>query len=310
MPTIQSPLPPQAAELVERFAQELRDNDMSASTVNGYRRDVELFLRWLYAIEGEEADVRRVTTTIIAAYRHALLHRQRLKATTVNRRLLALRRFFRWTTRRGKTRANPSTEVKTVRIQKRLQPRGLRRSQVQALLRAAGLSKRHGKRNYALVQLLLQTGVRTCELVDLLVGDVTLRARSGELLIRNGKGMKQRAIPLNAAARRGLADYLAIRREPAADEPLFLTERGSGMVERTARATLASIAARARIEEPVGPHTLRHTFALNYLEAHPGQLVELATLMGHESLDTTAVYTRPSAEALTMGVEASALNVL
>ena len=308
MPTIQTDLPEKSTRLLERFAKALRDDDMSATTVVGYHRDVALFLRWLHDSEGDAASIRGVTPEAISAYRHALMHQKRLKGTTVNRRLLAVKRFFRWAVKHSKTKSNPAAETKTVRIAKRLQPKGLHRSEVQGLLRSAGLSKRHSKRNYALVQILLQTGIRTCELVGLVVADVTLRERSGELLVRDGKGMKQRTIPLNAAVRRGLSEYLDVRGQPSADEPLFLTERATAMSERTLRATLSGLASRAHIEGPVGAHTLRHTFALNYLEAHPGQLVELATLMGHESLDTTAVYTRPSADDLALRLEE--LNVL
>jgi len=73
---------------------------------------------------------------------------------------------------------------------------------------------------------------------------------------------------------------------------------------------IASVVRRARTHRvPVSAHTLRHTFALGYLRDNPGKLVELATLLGHESLDTTAVYTRPSNEDLAADLERSHLNV-
>ena len=72
------------------------------------------------------------------------------------------------------------------------------------------------------------------------------------------------------------------------------------------QATVSELARRAGITRiPVSPHTMRHCFALRYLKRNPGKLVELATLLGHESLDTTAVYTRPSAEELAAGLEKS-----
>ena len=82
------------------------------------------------------------------------------------------------------------------------------------------------------------------------------------------------------------------------------------MPTRTIQAVMAHLARRARIDRVrVSAHTLRHTFALHYLRQSPGKLVELASLLGHESLDTTAIYTRPSTEELAQDLERSRLNV-
>lgn len=75
------------------------------------------------------------------------------------------------------------------------------------------------------------------------------------------------------------------------------------------QAVFTHLARRAKLHRlPVSAHTLRHTFALNYLRQNPGKLVELASLLGHESLDTTAIYTRPSREELAQDLERSRLN--
>jgi site-specific recombinase XerD len=82
------------------------------------------------------------------------------------------------------------------------------------------------------------------------------------------------------------------------------------MPVRTIQAVIASVARRARLKRAaVSAHTLRHTFALGYLRDNPGKLVELAGLLGHESLDTTAIYTRPSRDDLAADLERSHLNV-
>ena len=82
------------------------------------------------------------------------------------------------------------------------------------------------------------------------------------------------------------------------------------MKVRAIQAVIAALAQRARLTRVrVSPHTLRHSFALTYLKQNPGKLVELATLLGHDSLDTTALYTRPSTEDLAADLERSPLNV-
>lgn len=191
------------------------------------------------------------------------------------------------------------------------QPRGLQEPEIHALLRAAGES-RHGlaQRNYALVQLMIQTGLRVGEVASLLIADLVLRDRSGRIRIREGKGGKAREVPLNATARRAVRLYLETRGKPAADEPLCTSKHGTPVTIRSIQAVVAALARRASIKRlTVSPHTLRHTFALNYLQHNPGKLVELAHLLGHDSLDTTALYTRPSAESLAQDLERSPLNV-
>lgn len=191
------------------------------------------------------------------------------------------------------------------------QPAGLTDAEVHAVLRAAGASS-HGlaARNYALVQLMLQAGLRVGEVAALSIGDVTLHERSGSVRIRHGKGLKAREVPLNATARRALRQYLGERGTSTAAAPLFLSSRAEAMPVRSIQASIAAIAHRARIRRiTVSAHALRHTFALSYLRDNPGKLVELAGLLGHDSRDTTAVYTRPSGDDLAADLERSRLNV-
>jgi len=190
----------------------------------------------------------------------------------------------------------------------RLRPPGLTAPEVQALLRAAG-ETRHGlaKRNYALVTLLVETGLRVGEVCQLRRGDLEVHDRSGRVRVREGKGRKAREVPLNSNARRGLRLYLADRPKPQPEDPVFLSERGGKpLALRTVQATIAELGQRAHIRRlPVTPHLMRHTFALRYLKHNPGELLELATLLGHESLDTTALYARPTVEQLAARVERS-----
>ena len=198
--------------------------------------------------------------------------------------------------------------MRTIRNQ---QPVGLTDIEVHALLRAAGASS-HGlaARNYALVQLMLQAGLRVGEVAALRVADITMSDRSGSVRIRHGKGLKAREVPLNATARRALKQYLDRSPGQDKDAPLFVSSRDTAMPVRTIQAVIASLARRARLKRvAVSAHTLRHTFALGYLRDNPGKLVELASLLGHDSLDTTAVYTRPSRDDLAADLERSHLNV-
>ena len=104
--------------------------------------------------------------------------------------------------------------------------------------------------------------------------------------------------------------YLDERPGVVASAPLFLSGRESALPVRSIQAGIAGLARRARLSRiRVSAHTLRHTFALAFLRDNPGKLVELANLLGHDSLDTTALYTRSSRDDLAADLERSHLNV-
>lgn len=303
--------PSSGEEWLAQFSKSLVQADMRPSTVTGYLHDLENFLQWFRDSRGTKAALKDLSSVDLISFRQHLVKVQRLKPATVNRRLQALRRLCRWATSRGWLKEDPSTEVKTIRTPPRRQPLGLNEPEAHALLRAAGQSG-HGlaRRNYALVQLMVQTGLRVSEVASLLVDDATLHARSGSVRVREGKGLKAREVPLNATARRALRQYMKSREEAAPDNSLFLSKRGTPMTVRSVQAAVTELGRRAKIARlRVSAHTLRHTFALSYLKQNPGKLVALASLLGHESLDTTAIYTRPSAEDLAADLERSPLNV-
>ena len=117
-------------------------------------------------------------------------------------------------------------------------------------------------------------------------------------------------MPLNATARRALRQLL--EQEPAAqsEAAVFRSSRSTAMPVRSIQNVIAALVRRSRLtRSDISAHRLRHTFALAWLHQHPGRLVELAQLLGHESLDTTAVYTRASAADLARGVEQTQFNL-
>ncbi len=206
-----------------------------------------------------------MTASDLAHFRQHLSRDRGMKPASVNRKLEALRRFCRWAHAARKLRINVAAGLKLKRVPRGTRPKGLAASEVQALLRVAGQSRRSlAQRNYALVQLLLQAGLRVSEAAALRIGDLEIRERHGKVHIR-GKGEKERDVPLNATARRALQNYLDERRDAGADAPVFLSEGGALSV-RSMQSLVSELARRARIARvPVSAHTLRHTFALSYL---------------------------------------------
>ena len=123
----------------------------------------------------------------------------------------------------------------------------------------------------------------------------------GEIRIINAKGGKERTIPLNSSARKALRIYFG-EKNPEEKRVVFLSKRNKKMTVRAIQKVINSLAGKASIEN-MSPHTLRHTFAINYLRSNPECLVELSTLLGHESLDTTSIYTVASKERLANTIE-------
>lgn len=296
---------------LQPFLDRLAADDLSAATRRGYRYDLQQFAAWYAALHGAPPELPRLTEHDLIAWRQHMLTLRQLKASTINRRLEAVRRLLRWAEASGMVAHSVATDVKTVRMTRDRKPVGLSAAEVHGLLRAAGESS-HGlaRRNYALVQIMLQAGLRIGEVAALRRGDITLRDRAGALRVRHGKGLRDREVPLNATARRALRQLFEKDAAAQSTDPVFRSTRNEPMPVRSIQNTIAALVRRAGLSRPgITAHSLRHTFALAWLRQHPGQLVELAQLLGHESLDTTAIYTRASTEDLARGVEQTPFNL-
>ena len=297
-------------DLLKSFEQKLKNQDLSARTISGYLNDILFFKKWVAQIYGKEAPFSQIVKEDIKAFRQDLLTIKRQKATSINRRLQSLKRFFDWAHRDKRIKTNPCISVRFVRIQRSNQPHSLNKKEVHALLRAAGQSK-HGlaTRNYAFIQLALQTGMRIGEIVKLQFRDLSIQERIGSVRVVDGKGIRERKVPLNATARRALSAYL--KEKPLQpDDFVFSTKRGKPVTIRGLQFVVQTLGGKAHIKRvKLTAHILRHTFAMNFLQANEGKLVELASLLGHESLNTTAIYTRSSEESLAESIENIETNI-
>jgi len=296
---------------LQTFLYRLEADDLAAATRRGYRYDLLQFIAWYTSLNDVAPRLARLTEHDLITWRQHMMTQGGLKAASINRRLEAVRRLLRWAEANGTVTRNVALKVKSIRVTHERRPLGLTAADVHGLLRAAGESS-HGlaRRNYALVQLMLQTGLRVGEVAALRRSDVVLRDRGGSVRVRSGKGLKKREVPLNATARRALRQLL--EQEPAShsEAAIFRSGRGTAMPVRSIQNVIAALVRRARLTTcDISPHSLRHTFALAWLRQHPGRLVELAQLLGHESLGTTAVYTSASVAELARGVEQTPFNL-
>ena len=301
-----------SAALTSQFKRYLIKQDLSDRTVKGYLDDLHFFQSWYEEIQNKKLNWKSVVSFDLQTFRQYLVNGKRQKVAAVNRRIQALKRFFNWAKEHGLIKKeNPTEHLRFMRRQAPSQPHALTKPEVHHLLRAAGQSS-HGmsKRNYAILQLMLQSGLRIGEVASLKFSDIILQSRSGVVKIVEGKGGKSREVPLNLTARQALTHYFKQCVNKQDNAPIFHSKRQGALSLRSMQSMIQGLGKKAKITRiPVSAHTLRHTFAINYLRANPNQLVELAQLLGHDSLNTTAIYTKSSRDELAAGVEKSEINI-
>ncbi len=285
------------------------ERNASPHTRRAYLSDLRQFAESIGAACGPEA-VRVEDVRAFLAERH-----RSQSPTTLGRKLAALRSFFRFLVREGQREADPSVGIPAPRAARRL-PNPLAVDDCHLLAEALAGEPRAGARpakgararadrgalrDRALVELLYGAGIRVGELVALDVRDIDLHR--GEVRVW-GKGRKERVVPLPAAARQALREYLDQRRRPGVlAEPLFASlrsRRGEAprrLDPRDVRRILRARAERAGVADRVHPHRLRHSYATHLLDMG-ADLRAIQELLGHASLSTTQRYTAVSAERL------------
>jgi integrase/recombinase XerD len=277
------------------------ERGLADNTLSSYRRDLQRYAAVLAARGVPTLDA--VTESDVAGFLAALRagddDHPPLSAASAGRAVVAVRGLHRFAVREGWCTADPSREVRPPAPSRRL-PKALPVEQVTALLDAAGAAGTPlALRDRALLELLYGTGARISEAVGLAVDDVDDRAGVVRL---DGKGGRQRVVPVGSFAREAVAAYLVRARPGLAaagrgTSALFLNSRGGRLSRQSAWTVLRAAAQRAGVPGEVSPHTLRHCFATHLLDGGADVRV-VQELLGHASVTTTQVYTLVTVDRL------------
>ena len=278
----------QAASLgdwIGRFCRHLaNERGLSAHTVQGYRRDLAAFARYVESQRVPDwpgLDARFVRGFV------AWRHRNSVGGRSIQRGLSALRTFFDFCVRETVMTGNPARAVSAPKASRRL-PNALDADRTGALVEIEGEDPL-SLRDRAMLELTYSSGLRLSELCALAVHDVDLE---GGLVRVLGKGRKVRVVPVGRHAREAVRAWLSARAELAGPDQsaLFVSRRGHRISARTVQARFAKRAAESGIGLHVHPHMLRHSFATHLLESS-GDLRAVQELLGHADIGTTQVYT-------------------
>ena len=273
-------------KMLEGFeAHLLLERSLSRNTVDAYLVDAGHLLDFfeeegLTPATAAEADLHRLLATI---------HDLGISPRSQARMVAGIRAFYRFLRMEKEIEADPSELLESPRLPRHL-PDVLSIDEIDAMIAAIPQDKEESLRNEAIIETLYGSGLRVSELVDLRISRLDL---DSEVMIVEGKGSKQRMVPMSPSSVSLIREYLPRRArqtvKPSGEDVLFLNRRGAPLTRVMVFYIIRDLAALAGIEKKVSPHTMRHSFATHLLEGG-ANLRAIQEMLGHESIATTEIY--------------------
>jgi len=277
------------------------EKNYSNYTIVSYRNDLIQFFNYLklYRILKDDK-IEDVDRSVMRKY-IVYLKKSDYSARSISRKISTVRSFFKFCLREGIIKVNPTINLITPKIDKKL-PYFLYLQEVNKLIETPLKNTIFGIRDRAILELLYGTGIRVGELVNLNICNIDLYEKT---IIVFGKGSKERILPLGNPSIRAIQEYLTSRNLSEKKifvnkndlEALFLNRLGGRLTTRSIRRIIIKYMKMAGLNKKISPHVLRHSFATHLLEGG-ADLRSVQELLGHKSLSTTQIYTHITKERL------------
>lgn len=278
----------------ERFINYLRvERGLAVNSIVAYRRDIREFLEFLARnrLKPEEVEHRELLQFLQELY-------QRLSSRSVARKVVSVRSFYRFLILDGYLANDPTETLESPRTLHSL-PKYLSQEEVERLLQLPDVTKSHGLRDRAMLEVLYATGLRVSELARLQVENVNFDVGFVRVI---GKGDKERIVPLGETAQGWLNRYLRdayprFKRKAPGSRALFLSQKGGPMSRQNFWMIVHRLGRRLGLGDRLSPHVLRHSFATHLLE-NGADLRAVQMMLGHADISTTQIYTHVTRERL------------
>lgn len=270
--------------MFDDFRNYLMNEGKSNNTINSYIRHLNGYISWYSDSFGE--DFHKLYRENILDFVSYLKNIKKDNAKTIKAKLAALTKYNEYLIEKGIQEKKVVTKKDNIKVQQQYaSPCNITKDEVEAFRQK--ILKQGDKRDYALATLFAYTGLRISEALSLTLNDVNLTAR--EIIVRSGKGDKQRVVFVNDKVVNAIREYLNVRNSNS--EYLFVS-RQSGKINRTRINQIFN-----QYSDKITPHVLRHFYCSNALES--GYSVhEVANQAGHSNIHTTLIYTNPSREKM------------
>jgi integrase/recombinase XerD len=282
-------------ELIASFLDYMSvERGLAKNTIMAYREDLSAYAAFL---------AKKGITSVSAPTKNDIINfmlsqkDSGIGATSIARRLAAIRMFYRFLVRERILRDDPTTLIDSPKLWKKI-PETLSVNEIEALIAQPQMRSKQGIRDKAILEIMYATGMRISEVVNLKALDLNLEVG---FLRCVGKGNKERVIPLGKKAILAVSKYLQSVRpgllKNKTSDCLFISRLGSKISRQSLWKLIKRYAKEARIKKPMKPHILRHSFATHLLE-HGADLRSVQEMLGHSNIATTQIYTHINKDRL------------
>ena len=275
---------------IDKFIEYLKyQRNYSDFTCNNYKKDLNEYNSFILSnkINYKNMDYNEAKEYVI------YLNKKNDAKSTISRKLSSLRTFYKYLVLNNKVESNPFLLVSSPKKEKRI-PKFINYNNMEEILNVPNIKTKEGQRERVILEVLYASGVRVSELVNIKLKDIDF---SNKNILIFGKGSKERIVPLDDIATIALKNYINVYRNTLlknkSSNLLFLNAHGNSLSRQGFFKILKEIALEKGINKELSPHTIRHSFATHLIN-HGADLRSVQTLLGHENIKTTQIYTHIS----------------